>query len=181
VSALVRNIDSENTLDSFTIPTRPDGTYFRYEMICDDGWTRFYADTAAELLNHLIDGYSDLDDQARLAARILHAVDMQVVLQASLTTFYEDENRTAAEQQILMQPRHIQPAVAVWDCTIPLVVIDAYYAPFTSTPRPISGTSDYTESENVWWLTPTEGEDAYLSSLHEASIITLNIAKDEAI
>ncbi len=66
-------------------PTRADGQPYGFEMI--HGRWRTYADTPVELVTALIPGYTELDAPVeRMQARVRHAVDVQVVLQAELAT-----------------------------------------------------------------------------------------------
>lgn len=179
MGVIVRNISSGEDLEKLAIPTRPDGSYYRFEMICDGGWTRVYDDSAVALMTHLIPGYTRLDDQARLTARVRHAVDTQVRIQTQVNTFFRNVEVTADEVAILTSPRHTPPVVDIWSCRVPLIVVDAYYAPYSDIARPRSIHSDTADAENLWWLRPTEGELEYLRSLHEISAIDLNITKDE--
>lgn len=179
MGAVLRNITSADDLEQMAIPTRPDGSYYRFEMICDGGWTRVYDDSAVALMSHLIPGYTRLDDQQRLAARIRHAVDIQVRVQTQVNGFFRNVDVNEDEVAVLTGPRHIAPVVDVWSCRVPLILVDAFYAPYSEIPRPRSIHSDTVDAENLWWLRPTQGDLEYLRSLHEISAIDLNIMKDE--
>lgn len=181
MSALIRNIAENTDLDTLTIPTRPDGSYYRYEMVCEGGRTRLYDDSIVGLLTHLIPGYTALNDQQRLTARTRHAVDLQVRIQAQLNTFFAAYPRTDAENAILFAPRHQPPQTDLWSCAVPLVLVDTFYAPYADLPTPTSELADTDDAPNVWWLRPAAGDMEYLRSLHLASVIDLNITKDEAL
>lgn len=181
MAILVRNVSQAEKVGALKIPTRPDGSFYRYELICDGGWSRVYDDTTQGLLGHLIPGYLGLNDEQKITARIRHAVDSQVRLQAQLNAFFAAAPRTAAEDDILNGPRSVQPDVAQWDCTVPLVVIDAFYDPYTDRPRPVSGLADVAMPPNIWWLRPADSESEYLASLHETSLVDLHVSKDEVI
>lgn len=181
MAIMVRNVSAGVDLASLTVPTRPDGSYYRYEMLCDGGWTRVYDDTVPGLLSHLIPGYEDMDQRARLASRVRHAVDMQVALQARLNVFFAATPRNSEEQAVLYGARHVQPTPIEWACGVPLVLIDVFYAPFSTVPRPASALSDVAVPQNLWWLNPAEGDLEYLRSLHAASVIDLHVAKDMAV
>lgn len=181
MSVLIRNVSVADDLSTMQIPLKEDGTYYRYEMICDGGWSRLYDDSVEGLIEYMIPGYSTKSRQEKLELRIQHALDMQVFLQSQLNMFYEATDVRITEKQILVSPRNVQPQIEVWNCLIPLVLVDAFYAPYTDNKAPISGLSNYNESENIWWLKPAEGEMEYLKSLHEYSIINLNISKNEGI
>lgn len=181
MGVLVRNVAAGVDIDGFNIPRRIDGSYFRYEMICDSGWSRVYDDSIEGLINHLIPGYINLDENQRLAARIRHAVDVQVLLQSQINSTHADTARSVSENTVLFAPRHEQPFIHEWSCEIPLVLVDAFYAPYGDAPRPISSALDVLFASNIWWLRPADSEMEYLRSLHEATAIDLNITKDEAI
>lgn len=178
MSILVRNISVEQTVDDLATPVHPSGRFYRFEMICDDDTNRVYDDSVSGLLDHLIAGYSDLPESAKLDALIKHALDSQVRLQARLNIFFDQIPRTPEEEAVLVGPRHVQPEVDVWSSVVPLVLVDAFYAPFSGLARPVSGDGDVAFADNIWWLTPAAGEMAYLVSLNEASLITLNVSSD---
>lgn len=180
MGVMVRN-SSAATDEAPVIPLRPDGSFYRFEMIADGGWSRFYDDSPAGLLDFLIPGYLDLNDQERIAARIRHSIDLQVRLQARLNTFFDKTRRTPEENAILLGPRHVQPEVDEWFSQIPLVLVDVFYAPFTDVPRPVSGFGDTALTPNLWWLRPGESEMGYLESLHAAGLIDLHAAADEVV
>jgi len=177
----VKNVSVGEDVSSLTVPTRPDGSFYRYEMICDGGWTRVYDDSAVNLLTHLIPGYTRYNDEQRLAARIRHAVDCQVRLQARLNVFFAASPRDPMEQHVLYGHRNTPPEVREWKSPIPLVLVDAFYAPYTEMPTPYSAIADVAMPPNLWWLRAAESELEYLRSLHETSVIDLHIARDEVI
>lgn len=181
MSVVIENITSAEQVDKLVTPTRQDGNFYRYEMICRGGWARVYADSIEDLLEYLVPGYKSMPEEEKLQARITHALDMQVELQSQINLVYGAYNRTPAEDIILNAPRHTPPIVDIWVSEVPLVLIDAFYMPYSDIPAPISGMGDTEYSENVWWLNPAENEFEYLRSLHESSMILLNIRKDEAV
>jgi hypothetical protein len=162
-------------------PRRPDGTFYRFEMIADGGWSRFYDDDPNALLNFLIPGYLGLNESDQLEARIRHAVDLQVRLQARINDFYNDARRTPDEHALLTGPRHIQPSVDEWISPIPLVLVDAFYIPFSEQPSPLSVAGDVLLTPNLWWLRPARSPMDYLMSLHEVGLIELHASADEVI
>lgn len=179
MGVIVRNVSSAETLNTLKIPTRPDGTFYRFEMIADGGWSRCYDDSTEGLMNFLIPSYSTLSASNKLTARIKHAVDVQVRLQARLNMFFMASPRTESEQTTLTSHRNTQPEITEWSCEVPLVLIDAFYRPYTEIPAPFSPISDVAIPPNIWWLKPAESELEYLRSLHEASLIDLHMIMDE--
>lgn len=181
MTVIIRNININDDIDSLVIPTKFDGKRYRYEMICDHGWTRLYDDSITGFLAHLITGYEHLNEEQKLVARIRHAIDTQVILQSQLNLFFNEIVKTPEEEILLNTPKHKQPIIESWGCPVPLVLLDAFYFPYNTTPRPYSEIEDVAMPSNMWWLRPAESEMAYLMSLHEISFIDLNIAKDELI
>lgn len=150
-----------------TVPTKPDGTHYRFEMIYDGDARRAYADTPIDLCGALIHGYADLDfgDTAEAdAARLAHAGRIQVELQAQLNAAGKTTDLDQATRTVLTAPRHVAPDPgASWDADIPLVLLTVDHAPYTDTPVPTG---------NVIWLDPTTETDL-LESLAQADVIVL--------
>jgi hypothetical protein len=184
MSVLVQNITAEQGLEAVAVPTRPDGSYYRFEMICDSGWSRVYDDEARGLIAHLIPGYATLaDEAARLVARTAHAEEIRAHLQAAVNTAYQDIPCTPAQTHALNAGTAELLGVQVWDSEVPLVLVDAFYFPHSRTPRPdgITEAGNPAHTVNIWWVTPAEGELGYLRSLHEIGLITLSVSRDQAI
>jgi hypothetical protein len=181
VSVVIRNLSLAEDIDDLKIPTRPDGSFYNYEMICDGGWSRLYSDTITDLLSNLIPGYSRLNELNKLAARIRHAVDTQVILQAKFNFYFLKESRSDQEDIILLGDRHLPPQIEFWSTNVPLILVDAFYAPFSQIELPISTISTSNNPANIAMLTPAEGEFEYLRSLVKFSVIDLNISKNEVI
>ena len=181
MTVIIQNIDFDTNMDSLAIPTRPDGKHYLYEMIYNKDGTRLYDDTIIGFLTHLIPGYKDFNQEEKLKSRIQHAINIQINLQSQINLFFNNSHKTLEEEMILKNPNHLQPIVQGWSCQIPLVIIDAFYFPYSPTPRPYSEIEDIAIPSNLWWLRPAEGEMEYLLSLHELSLIDLNISKDEIL
>lgn len=181
VTVIIRNINLNDDIDSIVVPRRPDGEHYRYEMICDQGLTRLYDDSITGFLSHIIPGYTRFDEKERLTARIRHAIEVQAILQSQLNLFFREIIQTPDEEALLNSPKHVQPTIESWGCQVPLVLIDAFYFPYSLAPRPYSEIEDVAMPSNIWWLRPAEDEMTYLISLHDISFIDFNIAKEELI
>lgn len=164
-----------------SVPRRPDGSLYRYEMIFGGFSARAYADSVTELCELLIAGYAELDedvDQATL--RIQHAVRSQVQLQAEILSQHGMEGCTPAERALLVGSRHEPPAVAVWQPDVPLVLVDVYYEPLGPLPCPKgSPRGGGPEGSNLVWLRPGD-EAALVESLAQAGFIVVSTADDES-
>ena len=162
-----------------TVPHRPDGTLYRFEMIFDGGRYRAYADTATELCEQLIDGYADLDDDvAQAAARIQHAVRAQVLLQAAIVAEADLSGCSSQERELLLGPRHVPPQLEVWEAEVPLVLVDSYYEPLGRLPQPRGRPRNGgTEDSNLIWLRPGD-EAELLTSLADAGVLVISELDD---
>lgn len=157
------------------VPTREDGSPYKYEMVCDNGWARVYGDTPQELLCYLIRGYGAMTARERTKARLVHALEVQVRLQAQINVFFAESEQTNGERIILQGPRTSPPMITEWFCEVPLMLVDMFYVPYSRVVPPKSGREWVVR--NVWWLRPAESEMAYLKSLHDASFIDINVSK----
>lgn len=170
-------------------PLHEDGTRYPYAMRFDGGKYLGYADSPAELLGLLIDGYEDLEPQAQQVARIRLAVRVQVVTQGLINANTEPEVWEAlseAERAVLNGPRFEQPhgwggddpMGDVWESAeVPLVLVETGYAPYTDIEKPISGVADVLNPPNMIWLRPVE-EWEFLESLANTGHIDLFEATD---
>lgn len=146
----------------------------RLEMVYDGGRRRAYANGPAELLALLIAGYGG-SEQQRLQQRVEHALHAQVRAQARFVAqdWQAYQAATSQQRRALHAPRHNPVAVRVWDCPIPLVVVDVLFEPFTpGVPLPLTPDGDVAVSHWLRVLRPTDEWD-YLESLAHAEVIRL--------
>ncbi len=159
-------------------PHRADGERFLYAMFFDGNERIAYADALADLLDVLIHGYADMDEQERLVARIRLAIRAQITTQAYINGDVEPEEWNALtdeQRSVLTGPRDTQPAVDFWDPEIPLVLVETGYAPYTDIDQPISGIADVQNPPNMIWLRPIDEWD-FLESLDSTGFIRLHEA-----
>jgi len=153
-------------------PAQPDGRPYQYELI-HASW-RGYADTHAELTALLIAGYDQLaGDEERLAARLRHAADVQVPIQAQLAAEGDLAGCGEEDRAVLLAPRDTPPAVAEWRAPVPLALVTSFYAPHAARPRPQASAPG-----QIAWIDPSTDE-SLLRSLHDAGWVTLS-ARSEA-
>jgi hypothetical protein len=162
-----------------SVPRRPDGGLYRFEMIFGGFAARAYADTMTELCEHLIAGYAELrDDVAQATAPIDYVVRAQVQLQAQVLSQYGVERCTPAEREVLLGSRHEPPAVAVWQPDVPLVLVDVYYEPLGPLPRPVGRPrGGGAQGSNLIWLRASDEADL-IESLAEAGVIVVSVAEN---
>lgn len=172
---LAKNAFGEEDL---RVPTKDDNSRYRYEMICQGESTRAYADTITDLLAVLIPGYADLDEAGQARARVQYAADTLAPLQAVVLSRFDRRTIPAEDLDVLTRPRHEPVVVEEWASTVPLVVMDVDYAPYTEIPAPMSATDHSVNPENLIWLRAGEDEDTFMVSLANAGIVTLNEALD---
>lgn len=169
-------------------PLHDDGTLYPYAMYFNGYKDVAFGDTPEDLLDVLIKDYSTLDsEQERAKARILLAVGAQVALQAQINAEVDPADWDAlsdAEREALSGPRYQQPhgwgtgeLGDVWESTVPLVLVETGYKPYTDIQVPISGMGDVENPENMIWLRPAD-EWEFLTSLSSAGYIGLSEATD---
>lgn len=170
---VVKNtIEADDTTP--TVPMKPDGSPFRFEMLYNGLAERAYSDSASDLLDCLIRGYATLAPTERLAARLSHAVRSQTTVQADINWNHENlVDCTPEEQVVLGASRATPPDVSEWSSEVPLVLVDMFYEPLGELPQPVSTIADVENPPNVWWLR-VEDEYAYLLSLHQIGLLVLN-------
>ena len=170
-------------------PVHEDGTRYPYAMHFDGAKYIGFADSPTELLGLLIEGYEDLDPQEQQVARIRLAIGVQVAVQAQINAEADPDAWDAlseAEQALLNGPRFEQPhgwgdpegMGDVWESeSIPLVLVETGYAPYTDVDKPISGVADVLNPPNILWLRPVE-EWEFLTSVANTGYIDLFEATD---
>lgn len=170
---IMKNI-YQNADDSLLAPVKENGKGYRYAMYYNGFTDAAFADTHEELLSVLVSGYVEKDEASKMDSRILLAQNVASQLQAEIITEVEEGTISEEELNILTAPRGLtQPAVHFWNSTVPLVVVETSYAPYTEVPHPTSALSKGTmDAENLWWVRPVEEED-FLVSLHEVGYIRL--------
>ncbi|MCT2222491.1 hypothetical protein [Microbacterium paraoxydans] len=127
------------------------------------------AQTASGLVDGVIDGHADADDDQRLLlrARFLaeHANAVQATILADVAHHYDlDEDALT----VLLHDR-VREAVAFdrWDSDIPLILISTGYTPFTDRPRPVG--------DSIVWLDPST-ETSFLRSISSIGPVTWFVA-----
>jgi len=152
------------------LPARPDGSPWPLLLVHGDTVTG--ADTATELLGHLIPGYTDLpDDDAghddalwyRYESAVATAGELQETVIAAAAENGEFDAATAGEEILtsLLSAKTVPYTGRVWLQSVPLVLIDTDYQPFTSRRRP---------GGRIIYVRPAQEHD-YLASLAEAGVI----------
>jgi len=174
MASVVMSNAPEGTAPS--VPRRADGGLYRYEMVFEGFAARAYADSVTELCEHLIPGYDELnEDVAQVAARIQHAVRVQVHLQAEILIRHGVGGCTPAEAALLLGSRHEPPVVELWQPGVPLVLVDVYYEPLGPLPRPKGvPRGGGPEGSNLIWLRPGD-EAGLVDSLAEAGCIVVSV------
>ena len=140
----------------------PSTPYPKPEFVMRLGTVDVSGDEPVDLLQALIDDYPTEENQ-RLAARLGHAVDARLRLTARLLADNRGPAPTAEQLETLTGSAWQGPEISVWRCSVSLVLLDVWYEPFTSLPRP---------SGSIVWLRPSR-ELSYLRSLAETGEIEL--------
>lgn len=154
------------------LPTREDGSLYRFELVYAGFTARAYADTHADLINYLIDGYSTMSQTEQWHARLAYMARAQTIVQASLNTHPLFGSLPHDQKTILQGSRHEPIAVASWDCPVPLILIASHYKPAgdIEKPRAVDGMPP-----NVIYVDPSD-DATFLESLHDISVVSLHEA-----
>lgn len=166
------------------VPRKDNGDLYDYFMSYENGRYLAYADDPVDLLDLLIPGYADSDEDDRIMARIRLALDVQTQAQALVLAAVPQEEIDSLkpwEHKVLVHEGGSSPhgwgaeagepveagsgeTVDIWYSKVPLILVDTGYAPFTDVPRPLSALGDTRNEENLIWLRPSDEED-FLDSL----------------
>ncbi len=152
------------------LPARNDGSPWPLLLVHGDRVTG--ADTATELLGQLIPGYTDLpDDDAghddalwrRYESAVATAGELQETLIAAAAEHGDFDAATAGEHVLtpLLTAKTSAYEGRAWRGTVPLVLIDTDYHPFTRRSRP---------EGRIIFLRPAQEHD-YLASLAESGVV----------
>jgi hypothetical protein len=134
--------------------------------------------------------------------RLRYAVGVQVQVQSFILSEVEPgDDVTDEEWAVLAAPRDVPPQATVWECPVPLVLVETYYEPDGELPRPKgqprTGTSqnqkgaadgtgagadntpgaggDGNLDANIIWINPI-AELELLESLHQCGYVSLAMA-----
>jgi hypothetical protein len=174
MSIVQSNISAENDIELYPVPTKADGSYYRYELIDSEAWARVYSDDIKELMEYLIPSYT-----GEYTQRLNHAISMQVKMQAQILSYYLDADVTDEEYSLLVGPRHIQPDVKIWTSQVPLILIDSFYEPYTKITAPVGNFVE--KDDNILWIEVAKSESSYLKSLDYLGLLQFNILQNEAV
>lgn len=161
------------------VPRKENNEVYDYFMSYEGGRYLAYADDPAELIDLLIPGYLDSDEDDRIVSRIRLALAVQTQAQALVLVGLSAEESEALkpwETKVLMHEGGSSPhgwgkeagevveessdeTVDIWYSKVPLVLVETGYAPFTEVPRPLSAFGDTQKEENLVWLRPSDEED----------------------
>jgi len=157
-------------------PLNRDGEPFLYCMIFNADTVMAFSDSATVLVDLLIEGYLEIpeaDVVEQATQRTMFAVGAQVRSQAAIVARANLALATPDERRMLGGSRDTPPQLTVWECPIPLVLVDAFYEPFSDSPRPVGRPRTGGERDsNVIWLSFVD-EVEFLYGLHRAGEIQL--------
>ncbi|WP_157240049.1 hypothetical protein [Catenuloplanes japonicus] len=141
-------------------------------MVYGQGRQRVMADDPAELLSHLIPGYLDFPPELRPALRVSHAEEALHRLQQRINVAYGLDDVDSDEWRLLTTEHGGQVVIDAWSASVPLVLVDAHYAPYTEQPRPEE------RGGRIVWLDTTDDE-TYLNSVALAGEVFLAVRADD--
>lgn len=166
----------------YQVPIKPDGELYMYELVTFGAAKRFYSDSVDEILEYLVPEYKANDTPiSQISALLTHAFIVQSHLQAHINTAYGKEISAMEprDRHLLENPRNAQNVPSVWNHSIPVVLVDASYEPYTKFVRPVEPYE--ASSHSILWLRPAQGAYNYLMSLDEAGYIVLAAARNGVV
>jgi hypothetical protein len=171
---------------------KEDGSGYTWRMFFDQNRRIADADELSDLLEVLMPGYSALEtEDERYGERFHLAKAIQIQGRGVILSRLDDEFLEGLEQwerDLLMWDEITDPsgwgkvtvddsgeeiiAPDVWSQDHPLILIDTFYAPFSTITRPISSDGDFvnTPRKNIIWLCPSSELD-FLKSLSRINYI----------
>jgi hypothetical protein len=161
-------------------PVKNDGSRYRFEMICEQGRSRAYADTAVDLLDVLMPGYGALPEDERIKARVEYATGLLAPMQATILQNHDQSQISDEDKAVLLQPRYEPVQVEEWSSEVPLVLLDVHYQPFGDVPAPMSMLEDVVNPRNIVWIRASD-EFEMLLSLNRVGFISLGENNDFAV
>lgn len=192
--AAINTANSREGEKSPNIPFKEDGEFYDYIMYHENNRYIAYADSPAELIDILIRGYEEMTESDRLNARLRMALSLQSSTQAQIFLDLSKEQKESLKEWEIkaIQGRYNETdpwairdfwkeqlpegmteeevdeddRIDIWSSEIPLVLIDASYAPWTDIYPPLANP----EGTNIIWLKPMD-EVEFLESLNSIDYI----------
>jgi len=166
----------------YKVPVKDSGELYMYELVTFGASERFYADSADEILEYLIPEYDAKGSPAEnIRALLTHAFMVQTHLQSHINAamLQEFNSLNPNEQHFLLNPNNPLSAPAHWKHSIPVVLVDASFQPYTEVHQPAEDLES--DRASILWLKPAQGAYNYLLSLDEAGYIVLAATRNGAV
>lgn len=165
---------------------KEDGSTYKWRMFFDGFRKIAEADTEAELIEVLIPGYEDEDPTGKLYKRIQYLKGVQSNLRAQILARVDAEtweSLTEEEQSLVEWSSTEDPdanfgedGAGIWVPSVPLVLIDVSYKPFSDRTAPMSAEGDHPNVSNIYWLRGVEEID-FLQTLHKFGYVHFGPAR----
>lgn len=170
------------------ITLHEDGSPVKWRMFYSENSRIADSDELPELINVLIPGYLEMDEDGRRLARMMYVHEQQSVLRvyiyANLNAEQEAE-LSEVERALLTEAGTANISfddgddVFIWSSPHPLVLIDMFYPPYNpTTVKPLSSEGDYETVSNIIWLRAATELD-FLTSLSSAGFISFGKPRAE--
>lgn len=161
-------------VDDASIPVRDDGSLYPFSLSAVGYGGVVFSDNLTELVEGLIDGYSDVtDDGEALWLRVQHL--SLLAWQAQVSSLLHEDG--VEDSQVPNFDEDVITAIFAdkldildfdrWDVEYPLFLLATSYAPYTQAPRP--------EGDFLIWLDPYT-EQTYISALGALGIAEVRMA-----
>lgn len=165
---IMKNAPTEEGL--VEAPLNEYGNQYSFCMFYNNESQVVFADTYPELLEALIPGYMNENENEQEFLRIVSAQKAAAEIQAEILTEVNLHTLNQKERNILTHPKNLtQLSVEWWTSEIPLVVVESAYEPYTTVPRPASS---HQKEDNLWRINPIE-EEQFLLDLNSIGYVRL--------
>lgn len=168
---------------------KSDNSLFKFRMHFNGFSKIAFADNYIDLCEALMPGYTALAEDERLSARLAILLDVQVHLRSNiLVTVVQKKHDLKEWEYAVLASEDRAPhgwsgdneeSVDFWSASVPLVLLDADYAPYADVLPPVSSIADVENPPNIIWLR-CSSEEAFINSLERAGVIAVSSARNAA-
>lgn len=170
-------------------PLKSDNSLYEYRMYFNGFSKIAFSDSFAGLCEAVLPGYANLSEDDKLQARLSALLDLQPQLRANLLIdgVHGKKEIQEWEYDILFSDNRAphgwggdgEESVDFWSSPVPLVLLDADYAPYTDVLPPVSKIADVENPPNILWLRGTT-EEQFINSLDRAGVVAVSTARNAA-
>lgn len=160
-------------------PLKEDGSLYAFRCHFNSGANIAFTDELEELVNLVIPDYTNLSEEEKDLARLRFLKGQRTMAAAAIVADLKEGEVNEQEYQVLLDNAPSgwgANGLDLWSSEVPLVLVAQDYAPYTQTPRPLSGLGDAAAPANILWLDALNAS-TFLESLNNLGLITISQTK----